>query len=114
MLDEPSATVQGEDTLPAVGANRIYADGEMAGRIRRFAWVTTPVGAMAGWSDTLLCALNMVLESQFPSLLFWGPEIVVFYNDAYQPLFAEKHPEALGKQAKQCWPEVWSIVGPQC
>jgi PAS domain S-box-containing protein len=54
-----------------------------------------------------------MLESRFPTVLFWGPAMTVFYNDAYQPLMAEKHPGALGQPAKECWSEAWHIIGPQ-
>ena len=53
-------------------------------------------------------------NSGFVQVLFWGPELVVFYNDAYQPLLAEKHPQALGRPAREVWSEAWHIVAPQC
>jgi PAS domain S-box-containing protein len=92
---------------------RIFADGEMANRIRRYPWETTAIGALSGWSETLLCAVNMTLESQFPMLLLWGPEMVVLYNDACIPLEGEKHPAALGRTAQDCWPEAWHILAPK-
>jgi PAS domain S-box-containing protein len=85
----------------------------MAGRIRRFAWETTSAGAISGWSETLLCAVNLILESQFPTMLIWGPEMVVLYNDACLPLLAEKHPRALGQTAHECWSEAWHILAPK-
>lgn len=95
------------------GSARIHADGEMAGLIRQFCWDSTSVGAISGWDEPLLFAVNMILESQFPALLLWGPEMAAFYNDAYQPLMVEKHPDALGKPAHECWSEAWHIIGPQ-
>ncbi len=113
MLYELSATAQSKDTLPGLGEKRIYADGEMADRIRRFPWDTKAIGAISGWSETLLCAVNMILESQFPMLLLWGPEMVVIYNDACIPLEGEKHPDALGQTGQECWPEAWHILAPK-
>ena len=97
-----------------VGRVVVHSTGEMADRIRGFPWETTSLGATYTWPQTLIWAVNLMLESQFPELLFWGPDFIVLYNDAYQPLLAEKHPEALGKPAKECWSEAWDIIGRQC
>jgi PAS domain S-box-containing protein len=106
--------MQVDESARNPGAARIFADGEMAERLRRFPWQTTPVGALSAWPETLLCAVNMMLESQFPTLLLWGPQMTVFYNDAHVPSMVDKHPRALGQSAKDCWSEAWHIVGPQC
>jgi PAS domain S-box-containing protein len=46
--------------------------------------------------------------------LWWGKDLVQFYNDAYRPsIGSDKHPSALGQNAIECWPEVWPIIGPQ-
>jgi PAS domain S-box-containing protein len=95
------------------GSERIYADGLMADSIRRFPWESTTVGAISAWSETLLCAVNMILESQFPMLLLWGPEMILIYNDACIPLLWGRHPRALGQTAKECWPEAWHILEPK-
>jgi PAS domain S-box-containing protein len=96
-----------------VRPGKIHATGEMADRVRRFPWETTPVGAISSWPDALVCAVNLMLESQFPMLLAWGPEMVLLYNDACLPLLAEKHPRALGQTAKDCWGEAWHILAPK-
>jgi PAS domain S-box-containing protein len=118
MLTGLSATTQVDDnplTLHnARSKARIHAEGEMADRIRGFPWATTSLGDLSGWSETLLCAVNTVLDIQFPALLFWGSELAVLYNDAYQPLMAERHPRVLGQSVQDCWSEAWHIIGPQC
>ena len=56
----------------------------------------------------------MLLHSRHPMFLWWGPELVQVYNDAYLPSFgAGKHPAAMGQSGRECWPEIWSIIGPQ-
>ncbi len=94
------------------GEERVYATGEMAECIREFAWERTPLGAMAAWPDRLVTSVNMILESYFPTVLLWGPELVVLYNDAYMPFMAEKHPKFLGQPGSVCWSEAWHIIGP--
>lgn len=93
---------------------KIFGDGEMAERTRRFDWSKTPLGPVGTWPDTLLTTVNMVLATRHPMFLWWGPELVQFYNDAYRPSIREdKHPKALGQRGVECWPEVWHIIGPQ-
>jgi signal transduction histidine kinase/ActR/RegA family two-component response regulator len=46
--------------------------------------------------------------------LWWGPELIQFYNDAYLPSFGHgKHPAAMGQRGFECWQEIWSIIHPQ-
>ena len=113
MLTGQSTTVQVDENALVPGVERIYADGEMSDRIRDFPWQDTSLGAMSGWSETLLCAVNMILESQFPMLLLWGQEMVVLYNDACIPLEGDKHPAVLGQTGRNCWPEAWHILEPK-
>ncbi|HET7785189.1 MAG TPA: ATP-binding protein [Myxococcales bacterium] len=45
-------------------------------------------------------------------LLWWGPQLIQVYNDAFRPSFGQgKHPSAMGQPARECWPEVWPVVG---
>ncbi len=53
-----------------------------------------------------------MLSCAFPSLVFWGKELVQLYNDAFIPLLAERHPSGLGQTAQECWWDAWQIVGP--
>ena len=46
--------------------------------------------------------------------LWWGPELVQLYNDAYVPSFGKgKHPAAMGQRGRDCWQEIWPIIWPQ-
>jgi PAS domain S-box-containing protein len=95
-------------------SSQIIGDGEMAELTRSFDWARTPVGPVEKWSDTLLTTVNLILASRHPMFLWWGPELVQFYNDGYRPSIREdKHPGALGQRGIECWPEIWPIIGPQ-
>ncbi|WP_227878886.1 sensor histidine kinase [Caulobacter segnis] len=74
----------------------MLARGEMAERVRAFDWSSTPLGAIETWSPSLKFAVDMVLATQLPMALRWGPELVLLYNDAYAPALGERHPEYLG------------------
>jgi hypothetical protein len=45
-------------------------------------------------------------------VIFWGPELVQLYNDAYLHILAAKHPASLGQPAAACWAEIWPVIGP--
>jgi PAS domain S-box-containing protein len=46
--------------------------------------------------------------------IWWGPELIQFYNDAYsRTMGPERHPSALGQRGRKCWAEIWDIIGPQ-
>jgi len=94
--------------------NRVFGTGEMARLTRAFDWSRTPIGPIEEWPNTLLVTVNTMLSSRHPMFLWWGKELVQFYNDAYRPsIGADKHPSALGQRALDCWPEIWPIIGPQ-
>lgn len=66
------------------------------------------------WPVALKTAVGIVLGARHPMFLFWGPEHIQFYNDAFKPSFGEgKHPAAMGQRGRECWSEIWEIVGPQ-
>jgi signal transduction histidine kinase len=56
--------------------------------------------------------LNICFESAFPIAVWWGPELIQFYNDGYRPILgATKHPQAFGRPAKETWPDIWPTIG---
>jgi len=56
--------------------------------------------------------VGMVLKNRSPLVLWWGPELVQIYNDAFRSIPATKHPLAVAQPAAECWAEIWSVVGP--
>ncbi|MFY2562890.1 ATP-binding protein [Corallococcus terminator] len=88
--------------------------GEMATRMRELDWSATPVGPVERWPGSLQTLVKTLLHSRHPMFLWWGPELIQFYNDAYVPSFGRgKHPAALGRPGRETWPEIWPIIGPQ-
>jgi len=87
--------------------------GEMALRTRSFDWSRTPLGPIDTWSPALRTTLQIILASRFPHLLWWGPDYIQLYNDAYCPIPGSKHPDkVLGRKASECWEEIWHVIGP--
>jgi PAS domain S-box-containing protein len=88
--------------------------GEMTALMRAKDWSATPVGEHGTWPQSLRTALSILLGSKFPMFLWWGPELVCFYNDAYRPSLGKegKHPNILGQRAEEGWAEIWHIIKP--
>ncbi|WP_217428519.1 hybrid sensor histidine kinase/response regulator [Rugamonas rivuli] len=92
----------------------IGAGTPMRDLVQRHAWEHTPLGAISTWPASLRTAVGLVMHSVHPMFLWWGEQLVQIYNDAYVPSFGQgKHPAALGQAGRECWPEIWSVIGPQ-
>lgn len=89
-------------------------DGEMSKRIQAFDWSTTSVGQIESWPQSLKTTLSILLNAKSPMFLWWGDDLVQFYNDAYRPYFGQegKHPLALGQKGEECWAEIWPVIKP--
>ncbi|MBR0554018.1 PAS domain-containing protein [Sphingomonadaceae bacterium LXI357] len=85
----------------------------MPKRIRERDWSGTPLGPLDEWPQALRFALNICLGSSFPTAIYWGPELLLLYNDAWAPIPAERHPGALGRPAREVWSDIWDVIGPQ-
>ena len=89
--------------------------GEMAARCRAFDWASTALGPVSGWTQSLRTTVGIMLASRNPMFLFWGPELVQVYNDAYRPSLGDagRHPVALGMRGADFWTDIWDTIGPQ-
>jgi len=88
--------------------------GEMGALTRAKDWSKTIVGSVETWPQSLRTTLGLLLNSKFPMFLFWGPEHICFYNDAYRPSLGNegKHPSILGQRGVDSWPEIWDFIKP--
>ncbi|HEY0480836.1 MAG TPA: ATP-binding protein [Kofleriaceae bacterium] len=91
-----------------------HGGGTCGELVRAFDWARTPLGAPETWPSSLRTIVQVLLESRHPMFLWWGPELIQIYNDAYAPsLGHDKHPAAIGQRGRDCWAEIWPIIGPQ-
>ena len=84
--------------------------GEMGEAIRAFNWAATSLGPPESWPRTLRTCLRIMMASRQPMWVWWGPELLNFYNDAYLPIIGGKHPAALGQPARIVWSEIWDQI----
>jgi PAS domain S-box-containing protein len=95
-------------------ADFLAGGGEMGALMRGRDWSLTPLGRPANWPQSLRTAVRLVLNTNHPMFIWWGQHLVQFYNDAYrQTMGPERHPHALGQGGRECWAEIWDIIGPQ-
>ena len=99
-------------SIPSLPDQWPLGDGETAGLVRRLGAADSPLGAPAQWPAALRAAIDFLLPSQAQIVLFWGPDFVAFYNDAYAPTIGNKHPAALGRPAREQWAELWDDLRP--
>jgi signal transduction histidine kinase len=101
-----------EPNSPA-GASLFAGGGEMGERVRTFDWSRTPLGPIESWSPALRMMTGFLLANRFPLLLWWGPQFIQIYNDAYRPVLGAKHPNpGLGRPLSECWSEIWHVLRP--
>ncbi len=94
------------------GYECLAGGGEMGAYMRALDWSRTPLGPVPQWPQSLRTSVSTCLNSRFAILVWWGPELVMLYNDAYRDIIAAKHPAALGRPGRETWPEIWHIIGP--
>jgi PAS domain S-box-containing protein len=80
--------------------------------VETFDWGSTPLGSKEHWPKSLGTLAELVLRSSFPMFLLWGPRRTFLYNDAYVPILGTHHPEALGSDFFEIWPEVRAAIEP--
>jgi signal transduction histidine kinase len=101
---------EADSDLPAF----LAGGGEAGALVRAFDWGSTSVGPIETWPTSLKTTVGTILHSRHPMFLWWGPDLVQFYNDAYTPSFGKgKHPAAMGQRGADCWQEIWPIIWPQ-
>ena len=86
--------------------------GAMGAMIRAFGWDASPLGPTPQWPQSLRTSVSTCLNCSFPILIWWGPDLIMIYNDAYSEILGAKHPAALGRPGRTVWPEIWDTIGP--
>ena len=87
-------------------------DRDLAQSIAALDAPACPLGPIASWSSALRNAVDLLLPAAAEIVLFWGPDYVALYNDAYAPTIGTKHPAALGRPAREAWAELWDDLEP--
>ena len=89
--------------------------GIMRERCRAHDWSATALGPVAAWPLSLRALVSALLASRYPMFLWWGPQLIQFFNDDYRPSLGAKGRDeaALGAPGRAHWSDAWHIIGPQ-
>lgn len=105
MMIEPTLAERHRMTFLAGG-------GAMGELIRAHDWSATPLGSPETWPGSLRTLVQVMLTSQQPMFIAWGPERTMLYNDGYAPMCTNRHPWALGRPFNEVWADIIADVGP--
>jgi signal transduction histidine kinase len=75
-------------------------------------WQASPLGLPDRWDPALRSAVSLILESEFPMYIAWGPRLIMLYNAAYISLLDGRHPSTLGAPLLEVWPDLWPGMKP--
>jgi PAS domain S-box-containing protein len=86
--------------------------GEMGALMRTRDWSDTLLGPPEDWPETLQLSASICISSRFDLIVWWGPDLIMLYNDSYRRTLGAKHPFALGRPGREVYPEIWDVIGP--
>ena len=86
--------------------------GEMGTLISAMDWSQTSLGLLDGWPPALQGALATLLSCPQPMFTGWGPDLLLFFNDAYRPVLGARFDGAMGRPFAEVWPEIWDELEP--
>ena len=75
-------------------------------------WSQSPLGPPDTWPQSLRSVVGLILQSQFPMFVAWGPQLGFLYNDSYAEILGAKHPRAVGRPFHEIWSEIWPDISP--
>jgi len=101
------------DASPVSISHRLFAGGGAAGQaLAAIDWASSALGAVDSWPQTLRTSIRICLASRHAMIIWWGPDLTFFYNDAYAPTLGKRAPWAMARPGREVWPEIWPIIGP--
>jgi len=84
----------------------------LSGQAQERPWPVFPSVKPDNWPEGMQAIADLIVASQFPMAIAWGPELRLFYNDAYAALLGDKHPESMGQPFPLVRPELWPRLQP--
>lgn len=90
----------------------LLGGGQCGALARSIDWSGTGLGRIETWPQSLIAAINLMLNSRQPMFVAWGEDLNFIYNDGYAPILGSRHPWAMGQPFKAIWPEIWNDIWP--
>ena len=98
--------------MGSVGTGWPRGGGEIGELLRHPAFHAVGLGPVGNWPASLRHIAEMVVNSRQPKFVAWGPDLAFLYNEAYVPIFPERHPDALGRPFREVWADIWDQFSP--
>ncbi|ARO33303.1 sensor histidine kinase/response regulator hybrid protein (plasmid) [Rhizobium sp. NXC14] len=98
--------------MGSVGNGWPRGGGKIGELLRHPAFDAVGLGPAESWPASLKHIAEMVLNSRQPKFVAWGPDLAFLYNDAYVPVFPDRHPGALGRPFREVWADIWEQFSP--
>ncbi|ARO27311.1 hypothetical protein CO659_05355 [Rhizobium sp. S9] len=98
--------------MRSVGNSWPRGGGKIGELLRHPAFDAVGLGPVESWPASLKHIAEMVLNSRQPKFVAWGPDLAFLYNDAYVPVFPDRHPGALGRPFREVWADIWEQFSP--
>ena len=98
--------------MGSVGNGWPRGGGEIGEMLRHQEFSAASLGPAENWPSSLKHITEMVLNSRQAKFVAWGPDLTFIYNDAYVPIFPERHPHSLGKPFREVWTDIWEQFEP--
>ncbi len=100
---------RGNGELEAIQAT--FGDqGQVAAAAREIDWSGHPLGPVHGWSPVLRSVLALAAAYPTPFTVFWGEDLIHFYNDAAAQTHGAKHPGIFALPAREAFPDLVELV----
>ncbi|MCF6371184.1 PAS domain-containing protein [Rhizobium sp. TRM95001] len=74
--------------------------------LRAHDWSSLSLCLPECWPVALQTLVGVMLGSNQPMFIIWGPQRTFLYNDAYSGILADKHPAAMGGDFLDVWREI--------
>lgn len=74
---------------------------------RNNAWSRSDLGPISTWRRELKQTVRLMLADTAPTIIYWGYNHTVLYNESYVPFVGSKHPDLLGARAPDAFPDFW-------
>ncbi|KAG8533841.1 uncharacterized protein KY384_001582 [Bacidia gigantensis] len=78
--------------------------------IKNVNWAATPLGPMDTWSSELRVTAMDLVATPYPLAIYWGPQLIILYNEPYIALIKDKHGKLMGRSYIDSWAEIWKFV----
>lgn len=88
-------------TLAETGNTRLFRNTD---------WVRNGLGPYKNWDTTSQLFTNFVFADSRAACLWWGPEYVAIYNDAFAEVCHGVHPALMGSTYAEILPEIWPHI----